>query len=184
MKNIIGAVGVALFAVAGGVGGQMLKGGPADKAEHVGEKQNDGHGSDHGEKKDGHGGAGHAEKKADDHGGGHGSEASADIQYFTFSREFVVPIMANQRVDSLVILNINLEAQSSVMEKLFSVKPKLRDNIMTTLVSLSNDGQTLVEPTSVDSYETIRSVILMNLNSVVATGIENVLIMDLAKQDL
>lgn len=184
MKNIIGAVGVALFAVAGGVGGQMLKGDPTDKVEHAGEKQSDGHGSDHGEKKDGHGGAGHAEKKADDHGGGHGSESSADVQYFTFSREFVVPIMANQRVESLVIVNINLEAQSSVMEKLFSVKPKLRDNIMTTLVSLSNDGKTLVEPTSVDSYETIRSVILMNLNSVVATGIENVLIMDMAKQDL
>ena len=92
--------------------------------------------------------------------------------------------MANQRVDSLVIININLEVDSSVMENLFSIKPKLRDNIMTTLVELSNDGKTLVEPTSIDGYETIRSVVLMNLNSVVASGIENVLIMDLAKQDL
>ena len=38
--------------------------------------------------------------------------------------------------------------------------------------------------TDVDSYETMRSTILMNLQSVVATGVENVLILDMAKQDV
>lgn len=179
MKNLIGAIGIAVFAIAGGVGGKMLGGGGADKAEHAADDADTGHSGGHDEKKDDH-----AAKKDDGHGGGHGSASASDFQYFNFSREFVIPIMANQRVESLVLININLEVQSSVMDKLFSIKPKLRDNIMTTLVGLSNDGSTLIDPTSVDSYETIRSVVLMNLNSVVASGIENVLIMDMAKQDL
>jgi len=183
MKNIIGAICVALFAAAGGFGGQFLKSDSGAKDDHAMEKEETSHGGGHGEEKGGHGND-HGEKKKDSHGGGHGSALASDIQFFNFSREFIVPIMTNQRVESLVIININLEVESSVLDKLFSIKPKLRDNIMTTLVELSNDGKTLVEPTSVDSYETIRSVILTNLNSVVASGIENVLIMDLAKQDL
>lgn len=184
MRNIIGAVVIALFAVAGGVGGKFLSADGTEKTDHAVEKDDSGHGDGESKKDDGHGGDKHAKEKKDDHGAGYGSESSAGTAYFNFSREFIVPIMANQRVESLVIININLEVQPSLMDKMFSLKPKLRDNIMTTLVGLSNDGKTLVEPTSVDSYETIRSVILMNLNSVVASGIENVLIMDLAKQDL
>lgn len=186
MKNLIGAVGVAFFAVAGGIGGQMLKSDGTGAADHMAEADGAGHDEDMGDhgKKDDHG-DGHVKKKKDDgHGGRHAEASSSEIQYFDFSREFIVPIMRDQRVESLVIININLEVQSSVMDKLFSVKPKLRDSIMTTLVGLSNDGTTLVDPTNVDSYETIRSVILLNLSSVVASGIENVLIMDLAKQDL
>jgi hypothetical protein len=38
--------------------------------------------------------------------------------------------------------------------------------------------------TNVENYETIRSMVLMNLQTVMATGIHNVLIMDVAKQDV
>ena len=181
MKNVIGAVLVSLFAVAGGVGGQFLQG-SGGSYHSVEEKAGDDHAGGHNAKEDDHG----EKKKGDGHGGGHGSDAGygSDVRFFNFNREFVIPIMANQRVDSLVIININLEVQASVLDKLFSLKPKLRDNIMTTLVELSNDGQTLVEPTSVASYETIRSTVMLNLSSVVDKGIDNVLIMDLAKQDL
>ncbi len=67
---------------------------------------------------------------------------------------------------------------------LFSMDPKLRDNIMTTLISLGNDGVTLERMTSAESYETIRSMVKKNLNSVLSKGIKNVLIVDLGKQDL
>ena len=183
MKNIIGAIGVALCAAVGGFGGQLLKADGGAPEAHAVEKEDDGHGGGHADKKDDHGSS-HSKKEKDGHGDGHGAASDSKMQYFSFNREFIVPLMVNQRVESLVIININLEVQSSTLDKLFSIKPKLRDNIMTTLVALSNDGKTLVEPTNVDSYETIRSVILTNLSSVVASGIENVLIMDLAKQDL
>jgi hypothetical protein len=85
------------------------------------------------------------------------------VVYFKFTREFIVPVMHDRKVESLVILNINLEADSSISQKLFSMEPKIRDNIMTTLIELSNDGRTFENITDVESYETIRAMVLMNL---------------------
>ncbi len=182
MKNIVSALIVVVCIIAGGVGGHFLKSGQAgapEANEHAATSEaasaEDGHGSDHSAKP----------KKGDSHSTDKkASPDGAGGYYFKFTREFIVPIMEGDRVKSLVILNINLETDPSKAQTLFSMEPKLRDNIMTTLIGLSNDGVTFESLTNVESYETIRSTILMNLKSVVATGIENVLILDMARQDL
>ncbi len=110
--------------------------------------------------------------------------SSGDSAYYKFSREFVVPIMRGGQVKSLVILHISLETDEQTSDDLFSEEPKLRDNIMTTLIELSNDGRTLEELTNVSNYETMRSMVLMNLQTSVSDGIKNVLIVDVAKQEL
>lgn len=188
MKQFIAPVVVVLFAVAGGVSGNLLKAEGSSGEAHASPVQDEGHGKpemdshdapddDHKPKK----------KKTSGHGGddGHGaSGGGSDIAFYKFSREFVVPIMANRRVKALVILHLSLEVDEATNDKLFSLDPKLRDNIMTTLIGLSNDGITLDELTSPDSYETIRSMVLMNLQSEISEDIQNVLIMDVGKQDL
>ena len=193
MKNLITAIIAIVCIVAGGVGGHFLRsmGSASPKAEAHGEpKSEDGHG----EAKDDHAKADKKAKsdshaKSDGHGksdGGHGKEKSGGdgVIYYKFSREFVVPVVTAGRVTSLVIININIEADESVSQKLFEMEPKLRDNIMTTLITISNDGETFESMTDVENYETIRSMLLMNLQSLIGEGIHNVLIMDLAKQDL
>lgn len=190
MKNIITAIIAIVCIVVGGVGGSFLRSmssGSSEPKAHAEKTDEGGHGEKkeegHGEKKDDH--AKKPEKKdahgADPHGGG---GATSEVIYYKFTREFVVPIIRNGRVSSLVILNLNLEADASISQKLFEMEPKLRDNIMTTLITLSNDGTTFESMTSVENYESIRSMVLSNLKSVVATGINNVLIVDLAKQDI
>lgn len=49
-------------------------------------------------------------------------------------------MIEDDRVQSLVILNLNLEVDTSISQELFSKEPVLRDNIMTTLVKLSSGG--------------------------------------------
>jgi flagellar basal body-associated protein FliL len=187
MKNIITVIITIVCIVAGGFGGNFLRtmmsgssepeagAGHADGAAegHKGE-------DDHAEKKDEH--AKKHDKKDGKHG--EGGDAAPDVIYYKFTREFVVPIIRNGRVSSLVILNLNLEADASMERKLFDMEPKIRDNIMTTLITLSNDGTTFESMTSVKNYEAIRSAVLLNLGSVVKDGIKNVLIVDLAKQDI
>lgn len=187
MKHIITALIAIACIVAGGVGGHFLRSASAKPAgeAHATEKAEKGHGK---EKADSH----EKPEKADSHGkdakskGGHGKEAagSPQIIYYKFTREFVVPVIRNNHVDSLVILHLSLEADSSISQKLFEMEPKLRDNIMTTLITISNDGRTFETLTDVESYESMRSMILMNLKTVVSTGIHNVLIMDMARQDV
>lgn len=190
MKNIITALVAVIFVVIGGVVGHMLRGGSGEAAaasdantkEHGDEKaKDDGHGAPkEKEKKDSHGG----DKKSgkDSHGG---SGGSSDVTYFRFSREFVVPIIRNERVSSLVILNINIEADAAHSDKLFSQEPMLRDIVMTTLIEISGDGRTFQSMTSIENYETVRSLILGNLQKKFPDmGIKNILILDIARQDL
>lgn len=188
MKHIITAIIAVVCIVAGGVGGHFLKssGGPAEAATA---KPGDGHGDDGHGAKDDHGKKAEKEKpKGDKHAksGEHGKEsaASGSVAYYKFSREFVVPLIENGRVSSLVILNINLEIDASASGKLFSMEPALRDNIMTTLISLANDGRTFQTLSNIESYESMRALVLMNLRKSVPDGIRNVLILDMARQDI
>lgn len=180
MKQIITGIVVIVAVVAGGLVGHMLKAGGAQASGGDGSGSAQAHA-------DGSQEAGHEKAKKSKKGnghGGHGNSGASDVIYYKFSREFVVPLMNNGRVKSLVIININLEADASISDDLFAMEPKLRDNIMATLIALSNDGVTLEEITDVNSYETIRTMILLNLEKVVSSGIRNVLILDMAKQDL
>jgi len=193
MKSIITVIITIVCIVAGGFGGNLLRtmtSGSSEPevgaAEVAGAAEGEKGEDDTAEKKDEH--AKKPDKKDGKHGkdgkDGHDGDAAPAVIYYKFTREFVVPIIRDGRVSSLVILNLNLEADASIERELFDMEPKLRDNIMTTLITLSNDGTTFESMTSVKNYESIRSLVLQNLGSVVKDGITNVLIVDLAKQDI
>ncbi len=172
MKLILTSVVAIIFVALGSLAGVMLK----PTVEVAASTTGDANTGDYPAEQP----AAKKEAKKDDGYGG----SSSDSVYYKFSREFVVPIMRGGQVESLVILHISLETDESTSDDLFSEEPKLRDNIMTTLIELSNDGRTLIEMTDVSNYETMRSMILMNLQTAISDGIKNVLIVDVAKQDL
>ena len=177
MKQIIPAIIAAIFVVLGAGGALVMKGAfSSGGSASAGAESHEAAASGHGEEKGG------------GHGGGHGAKSgggmSGDVEYYKFSREFVVPITEGERVDSLVIINLNLEIDKSVSDQVYGMEPKLRDNIMSTLIRLSNEGVALGDLTNPENYETIRSMILANLREVLPTGLENVLILDMAKQHI
>lgn len=184
MKSIITVIITIVCIVAGGFGGSFLRTmtsgssePEAGAAEVAGAAEGEKGEDDKAEKNE-------AKASKPDKKDGKEGDAAPAVIYYKFTREFVVPIISNGRVSSLVILNLNLEADASMERKLYDMEPKLRDNIMTTLITLSNDGATFESMTSVKNYESIRSTVLQNLASVVKDGITNVLIVDLAKQDI
>ncbi|MEM7637649.1 MAG: flagellar basal body-associated FliL family protein [Pseudomonadota bacterium] len=177
MKLVITSVVAVIFVALGSFAGVVLKS-PTEVAAEPADKEA---GGDEAYGSGDYGGDKKAAKGGDKYDSG---GSSGDSAYYKFSREFVVPIMRGGQVKSLVILHISLETDDSTAEALFSEEPKLRDNIMTTLIELSNDGRTLVDVTDVNNYETIRALILMNLKDAIDDGIKNVLIVDVAKQDL
>jgi flagellar protein FliL len=192
MKQIIPIIMVLVFVAAGALGGSLLKAGGA--AGPVGEKQvkEEGHDKKGGEdKKTSKGDHGSdkkdkKEKKEKKGKGDHGGKSDGpvnEVSFYKFSREFVVPIIRDSRVDALVILNISLEVEGDTAQKLFTLDPKLRDNIMSTLIVLSNEPGLFDNMTQVENYERIRSQVLENLRNVIPEGINNVLILDFAKQD-
>ncbi len=183
MKLIVTSLVAIIFVAAGSFGAIMLKS-PSEASASTKAEKGDNYGGDDYAKDEKAEKTKDAKKDAKKGDGYDKGKSSGSTAYYKFSREFVVPIMRGGQVTSLVILHISLETDSSTSERLFSEEPKLRDNIMTTLIALSNDGRTLERPTDINNYETIRSMILMNLKDSIDSGIKNVLIVDMAKQNL
>lgn len=175
MKQLIIPIIVAVCASAGGFAGQLVKSVGAKEYPDTGERSARSSNGAH-EKPDRHESGEDTNKKRFESG------VDGQLSYFEFRREFIVPVLSDGRVDALVIININLEVEPSLSEKLFNMEPKLRDNIMTSLVGLSSESYIFKNITDVQNYETIRSVVLANLRAEVASEIRNVLIMDVAKQ--
>lgn len=126
---------------------------------------------------------GHDKKAAK---GGHGKEVSYDsddTEFLRFKRQFVVPVVENQNIKSLVLLNIALEVPANKQEDMFRLEPRFRDAFIRELLNLSDTGYFNSSLTSPDTYEAMRESLLRSAKTVSKDGVLDVLILDLTRQD-
>ena len=201
MKKLLFPLLMIFFVIGGAVAADFVKrtgsAGDTDKA-HASDKKH----KKSAKKKDGHKGD---KKKGDSHGkdkkskdkkskdkkkkkkdkGGHGEEsyASNDVSFFKFKRQFVVPVMTRGKIAALVIMNLSLELNSEIPENIYTLEPKLRDALTRELLSLSNKGVFGANLTSAESYEDVRRTLLSAVTAVTPEGIQDILILDIARQE-
>ena len=111
------------------------------------------------------------------------NSASGDTSYMKFKRQFVIPIMDRDKIQSLVIMNINLELDKDAPQSAYTLEPKLRDAIMRELLALSHTGAFSDDLTSTETYNKLRNSLLTASQAVMKKGVKNVLILDLMRQD-
>ncbi|PHR91180.1 MAG: hypothetical protein COA69_11700 [Robiginitomaculum sp.] len=178
-------VGVIL----GGVTADFLRSGDSSSGgEAHASTKSDGHGKKadkgHGKKSDnGHGKKKKKKKKKGGHGADDEGSSSQATIYLKFKRQFVVPVVRNGRIESLVLLNLNLELNRNASEGIYSLEPKLRDALMRALLGLSHRGVFTGDLTRADTYEQLQIELLKATREVAENGIENVLILDLSRQE-
>ena len=145
----------------------------------------DGHDDGHGD--DRHGDDGHGDKAKrgakDDHGDG---DASLDpsINFFKFSRQFVVPIINEEGVRSLVILDLNLAMEDGAVEDFYIGEPKFRDALMKELLDIANEGRFSGVLTDRRNLDLIRMDLLAAVKDIAHDRVHEVLILDIMRQDL
>lgn len=126
------------------------------------------------------------EKKAGDHGGGHGKDAGdeAAYGYMKFSRQFVVPVIGQSGVTSMIVLDINIEVPPSETEKVYLQEPKLRDSLLSTLLSLSNNGAFSSQILDQANLDAMRARLLESARAIIGESAQNVLILNITRQDV
>lgn len=169
VKGILKIVVLIVAVVAGGMGASFYK--------SVSASDTPGHETEsHGEK-DSH----DKSKKSDD---GHDkSSDSGTTSYMKFKRQFVIPVMKDNKIESLVIMNFNIEMNDAAPENSFNQEPKLRDAFMRSLLNLSNEGVFDDDLTSPETFDYIRETLVGAARGILSQGVENVLILDVAKRD-
>ncbi|GGD12342.1 hypothetical protein [Aquisalinus flavus] len=182
IKNLVGGFIMVIFVIGGAIAADALKPGdkrffgnaaPAATAAAPGENAGPA-GAENA-------GAQEKSSKKDAHGGNPANTGST--AYYKFSRQFIVPVVSDSNVQSLVILDLNLEIDPNLGESLYAMDPKLRDVIMTELIALSNEGRFARRMTDPSNYAEIRMRLLTAVQTVQAKGVRDVLILDLARQD-
>lgn len=169
VKNILKIVIMIVAVVAGGIGASFLK-----SVSEPSEVSAEGHADSRDGKK--------AERVGDKKG--HGKEGEeTTTTYMKFKRQFVIPVMKENKIKSLVIMNFNIELNDAAPPNAFNKEPKLRDAFMRDLLNLSNEGVFDDDLTSPETFDYIRETLVGSSRRILSQGVENVLILDVAKRD-
>ena len=133
----------------------------------------------HGATEDAHGGGEtHAVPAAD---GGHGDDGGNE--YAKMNNQFVIPIVGDARVQSLVVLSLSLEVTSGGTEQVYDQEPKLRDTFLRVLFDHANVGGFEGNFTETRRLERLRRALFEAARNVMGAVVVDVLITEIARQD-
>lgn len=116
------------------------------------------------------------------------SETSEDdttaAEFVRMNDQFVVPVLSDGVVRSLVVLSITLEVDAGQTAPIFAVEPKLRDVFLRVLFDHANAGGFNGTYTDATRMEALRRALLEIAQKTAGDAVQNILILDLLRQDV
>ena len=115
----------------------------------------------------------------------HSAEADPESapEYVKLNNQFVVPVLQDGRVESMVILSLSLEVKPNSSEEVYSKEPKLRDVFLQVLFDHANAGGFRGSFTDGANLILLRRALHEAGVSVLGEILTDVLIVDIARQD-
>ncbi len=121
---------------------------------------------------------------------GHGPAlAAAEVdpeslpEYVKLNNQFVVPVLQDGRVTSMVIMALSLEVKNGATEAIYSREPKVRDALLQVMFDHANAGGFEGAFTDGANLVFLRSALLEAAKSTLGEDVIDVLISDIARQD-
>lgn len=163
---------LAFAGLAVGVGAGLFLRPPAHEAEAVAEGSSDPHATETA------GADAHGEAEA------HGeTDAKAAPEYVKLNNQFVVPVLEDGKVVSMVVLALSLEVTEGGSEQVYAREPKLRDAILQVLFDHANSGGFAGAFTDGSNLILLRKSLLEVAQKTLGPVVVDVLISDIARQD-
>lgn len=114
----------------------------------------------------------------------HQTQNEADARYVALNNQFVIPIIARDRVDALVVLSLGIEIDSAQTENVYQREPKLRDEMLQVLFNHANLGGFAGQFTDSKNMDDLRRALLEVAQSVLGPSARAVVIIEIARQDM
>jgi hypothetical protein len=108
----------------------------------------------------------------------------SDQEYVKLSNQFIVPIVLNERVNSLVVLSLSIEVRKGESQIIFDREPKLRDAFLQVLFNHANIGGFNGSFTEESNMMILRRALKEAGQSILGNAVSDILITDLARQDV
>ncbi|MCV6591662.1 MAG: flagellar basal body-associated protein FliL [Silicimonas sp.] len=114
-------------------------------------------------------------------------EEAAEIEepsYIAMKAQFVVPVIENELVKSLVVMSISLEVAPAETEYVFSREPKLRDTFLQVMFDHAHVGGFDGAFTESGRLSVLRVALLEAAHTVVGKRVSDILITDIVRQEI
>lgn len=116
-------------------------------------------------------------------GGKEGEEDPPLREYVKLNNQFIVPVVENGVVRSLVILSVSLEVGSGTSQEVYAVEPKLRDGFLQVLFDHANAGGFEGTFTNSNNMDILRVALFEAAQKSLGKKVSDVLIVDIVRQD-
>lgn len=105
-------------------------------------------------------------------------------EYVRINNQFVVPIVRNGAVRSLVVMSLSLEVEIGGNAAIFDLEPRLRDSFLRVMFAHANTGGFDGRFTEAEAMAPLRAALREAAQSVLGRGsTHDVLITDIIRQD-
>lgn len=106
------------------------------------------------------------------------------FEYARLNNQFVVPVVADSRVQALVVLALSIEIIAGNKETVFTREPKLRDAFLQVMFDHANMGGFHGSFTDSNNLDVLRLGLRRAANEVLGDLANDVLIVDIVRQDI
>ncbi|MEM1386036.1 MAG: flagellar basal body-associated protein FliL [Pseudomonadota bacterium] len=107
-----------------------------------------------------------------------------DFAYLPMNNQFIIPVIEDESIESLVVLTITLETFADQTETVYERQPKIRATILRTLLTYSNIGGFSGNFTSDMRMDRLNTLLRDSVALEAGTLVNDVLIQDIARQDV
>ncbi len=104
-------------------------------------------------------------------------------EYVKLNNQFIVPVVEQGIVQSLVILSLSLEVPTGVSQDVYAVEPRLRDSFLQVLFDHANAGGFDGAFTGANNMEILRVALFEAAQKSLGPKVSDVLIVDIVRQD-
>lgn len=106
-----------------------------------------------------------------------------ETEFVKLNNQFVVPVVHNERVESLVVMSLSVETSYGTREQVYAREPKLRDLFLRVLFDHANLGGFDGAFTRPDTLGVLRDALADTAKLELGEIVQGVLITDIARQD-
>lgn len=107
----------------------------------------------------------------------------AKAAFVKLDRQFIVPVVSEDRVASMVVLTVNLEVEPRAVEATLRQEPKLRDALLRTMFDHAYTGGFSGDFTAEPVMRELRGNLLIAARRVAGPDVRDVLVADIIRQD-
>lgn len=104
-------------------------------------------------------------------------------EFVKLSNQFIIPVLSEGRIESMVIMSINLEVTAGSTEAVFAQEPKLRDAFLQTLFDHANAGGFRGSFTDGANMVNLRKALKEVADQILGDMVKDILIVDIGRQD-